>query len=366
MKIPAAWELAVTNGAHTVTVSVGDASAIFDSTHRINLEGQLALGPFVPSSGSQFASATKTVTIADGRLTIDARGGTNTKIDYVDITPATSADTTPPPAPPSLAATAGNGSVALNWGGSTASDLAGYRVYRSTSTPVALATPISGASLVTATSFTDTTAANGTTYFYVVVAIDTSGNASGPSPTASATPQAPPSAVDMKVNFQPAGAPVPTGYTADTGLGFDAARGFGWVREDSLGSATHVALDVSRNARDRNLVSDQRLDTFIHMQYPQNGPGPAVKTPAGWEAAVPNGTYTVTVGVGDAGASFDSTHRIRLEGAVAIVGFVPTSTTRFAQATLTAVTVADGRLTVDAIGGTNTKIDFVTIATAAP
>ena len=74
-------------------------------------------------------------------------------------------------------------------------------------------------------------------------------------------------------------APLPA-YTADTGLRFDATRGFGWVREDSLGSATHVALDVTKNARDRNLVADQRLDTFIHMQYPQTGRVRAVKTPA--------------------------------------------------------------------------------------
>jgi len=90
------------------------------------------------------------------------------------------------------------------------------------------------------------------------------------------------------------------------------------------------------------------------MQYPG-------RTPAAWEAAVPDGTYDVTVSVGDAAANFDSTHRIRIEGAVAIAGFVPTSANRFAQATQTVV-VADGRLTVDAMGGTNTKIDFVTVS----
>ena len=64
--------------------------------------------------------------------------------------------------------------------------------------------------------------------------------------------------------------------------------------------------------------------------------------------------------MGDAAANFDSTHRIRLEGAAAVAGFVPTSTNRFAQATQM-VAVGDGRLTVDAIGGTNTKINFVRI-----
>ena len=361
VRTPAAWECVLPSGTYSVTVSVGDAAANFDSTHRINVEGEIAVGPFAPLSANRFASGTRTVTVGDGRLTVDARGGTNTKIDYLEITPVGAADTTPPPAPAGLTATAGDAQVALSWQGVAASDLAGYRVYRSTSTPVALGTPISGSSLVTQTTFLDASAQNGTTYHYVVVAVDTSANASGPSPSASATPQATgPPPFDLKVNFQPDAAAVPAGYTKDAGLAFSAVRGFGWIREDSL-SATHVGLDISPNARDRNLVSDQRLDTLMHMQYPPAASGTAVRTPAAWEAVVPDGTYEVTVGVGDAAANFDSTHRIRIEGAVAIAGFVPVSGSRFAQATQTVV-VADGRLTVDALGGTNTKIDFVTVA----
>ena len=268
-------------------------------------------------------------------------------------------DTTAPAAPTDLTATPGAAQVTLNWTASTASDVAGYRVYRSTTTPVTLDNPISGSSPVTPTTFTDTTAQNATTYHYVVVAVDTSANASEPTATASATPQ--PAVVDLKINFQPAAAPVPLGYTKDAGLAYTAERGFGWVREDSLSSMSHVALDVSQYARDRNLNSDQRLDTFMHMQYPR--PNGSVMKPAAWEAAVANGTYDVTVSAGDAGAHYNSTHRIRLESTVAIAGFVPTSANRFAQATQT-VAVSDGRLTVDAIGGMNTKINYVTITTA--
>ena len=359
VKIPAAWQLAVPAGTYAVTLSVGDAAANYDSVHRINVESEVATGPFQPTATSRFASATKTVTVTDGLLTIDARGGTNTKIDYVDVA-MVSGDTTPPPAPTSLTAAAGDAQVRLDWIASTASDVAGYRVYRSTSTPVALSGPISGASLVSGTSFTDSTAQNGTAYHYVVVAVDTSGNASSASATADATPQP---AVDLEVNFQPDAAPVPSGYIKDSGAGYSGTRGFGWIREDSL-STTHVALDVSPNGRDRNRLSDQRLDTFIHMQYPKDGTSSsAIRTPAAWEAAVPNGRYDVTVNVGDADPNYDSMHRIAVEGVVAISGFVPTSAGRFSQAHAT-VAVSDGRLTVDAIGGTNTKIDFVTIRTA--
>ena len=48
-----------------------------------------------------------------------------------------------------------------------------------------------------------------------------------------------------------------------------------------------------------------------------NGPG-------AWEYAVPNGTYTVTVGVGDPGFT-DSVHRLQVEGQAAVAGFVPTT-----------------------------------------
>lgn len=101
-------------------------------------------------------------------------------------------------------------------------------------------------------------------------------------------------AVDLKFNFQPQGAAVPSGYVADTGGAWEEARGRGWVREDSLEAGTHVPLDVSPNTRERDLTADQRLDTFTHMQYPAlGGATTAVRTPAAWEVALPNGPYDV-------------------------------------------------------------------------
>ena len=98
-------------------------------------------------------------------------------------------------------------------------------------------------------------------------------------------------AVDVKVNFQPEAlngstpvlsggtpVPVPSGYIKDVGQGYDEARGYGWVRQDSLSSSTHEPLSVVPNARDRNLnTRDQRLDTLIHMQAPTPTP-PATTT----------------------------------------------------------------------------------------
>ena len=360
------WEMAVPSGNYQVTVSVGDPGPDLSSSYRINIEGITVLAGVRPTSTNHFASATIVVAVSDGRLTIDTRNGRNTKINYVTVKTIT--DTTPPAAPGGVVANPGNALVTLNWNANTEPDLRGYDVYRGTSGSVSTAgTPLNGATPLTTTTFSDSTVTNGTTYYYVVVASDTTGNRSPPSAMVSATPSggSTPPPTNRQINFQPAGAPIPSGWTADTGAAFSAATGQGWVREDSVGGSP-VPLDVSANARDRNFITDQTLDTFIHMQYPPlNAPAGAVTTPAAWELAVPNGGYTVTVAVGDAGANFDSTHRIRIEGAVAIAGFVPTSATHFAQATLTPVTVADGRLTVDASGGTNTKIDFLTIATAA-
>lgn len=95
-QLPGTWEHAVPNGLYNVTVSVGDPS-YFDSNHRINVEGVTAISNFIPTSTSKYKSATITVDVKDGKLTIDANGGTNTKLNYAIITPATSgSDNTPP------------------------------------------------------------------------------------------------------------------------------------------------------------------------------------------------------------------------------------------------------------------------------
>jgi hypothetical protein len=265
VKTPAAWEMAVPCGTYDVTVSVGDShysssntQAWNVSTHRINVEGANAIAGFQPTDANKFSIVTKTTHVCDGKLTVDAIGGTNTKINYVEVRRASS-----------------------------------------------------------------------------------------------------------KVNFQPSASAVPDGYVRDSGGAYSDARGFGWVREDSLEGPEHVPLGMGPNAKERYTSFDQKLDTLIFMQYPPSGAGSYVKTPAAWEMAVPCGVYIVTVSVGDAAYSSSSTqawnlstHRINIEGANVIGGFQPTDSGKFRTATRT-VSVCDGRLTIDAVGGSNTKIDYV-------
>ncbi|ABF44105.1 Glycosyl hydrolase family 98, carbohydrate binding module (plasmid) [Deinococcus geothermalis DSM 11300] len=178
--------------------------------------------------------------------------------------------------------------------------------------------------------------------------------------TVTSTPTLPDGGV--LINFQPASSAAPAGYTKDTGAAYDASRGFGWIREDSVGTGSSVPLDITPNTRDRALVGvDARLNTLIHMQLPaSNTTSTGVKIPAAWEYALPNGIYTVTVAVGDASNVYDSAHQINIEGQLAIPRFTPTATKKFVTTTLRA-NVTDGRLTIDARGGSNTKIDYVTI-----
>ncbi len=169
-------------------------------------------------------------------------------------------------------------------------------------------------------------------------------------------------AAQFKINFQPLTATLPTGYLKDSGEKYSTARGYGWVTQASLSSATHTPLDISDNARERNRTGvDQRLDTLLHMQFPNTAA-------AAWEYALPNGTYSVSVSVGDqpnGSGRYDSNHSIRIENVTAINRFQGNAKQEYQLAT-TKVNVSDGRLTVDAIGGTNTKINYLEIVNIPP
>jgi arabinogalactan endo-1,4-beta-galactosidase len=95
-------------------------------------------------------------------------------------------DTTPPEAPTGLSATAGNSVVSLDWNDNSEGDLAGYNIYRSTTSGSGYSKLNS--SLLSTSNYTDNSVSGGTTYYYVVTAVDTSSNESDVSSEESATP----------------------------------------------------------------------------------------------------------------------------------------------------------------------------------
>jgi hypothetical protein len=139
------------------------------------------------STAVNIAAGTHTVVIAyDNDLYLKGVCDRNLRVDKLTLSGSSASQ--PPSTPSGLVATPGNGQVALAWNANTDSGLAGYDVYRSstsggpytnlTSTPV------------TTPSYNDTGVVNGTTYYYVVKAINTANQLSGASTQVSATPAA--------------------------------------------------------------------------------------------------------------------------------------------------------------------------------
>ena len=141
------------------------------------------------------------VSVIKAGLSYDETANVETS-DCIDTdgAPCGPPDTDPPAAPTGLVATAGSLSVGLDWDDNGEGDLAGYQIFRST---------VSGdfsdpaiAQIGATSAYTDTGLTAGTTYYYVVMAEDTSGNLSAASNEASAVPTAPTGAILHVENVQ--------------------------------------------------------------------------------------------------------------------------------------------------------------------
>jgi chitodextrinase len=149
--------------------------------------------------------------IANGKVYLGSFGTANAGSGQLCVYGLLPTNCTVPTAPTGLTATAVSGNqVNLSWTASTASCTVSYSVFRSTTSGF---TP-SSSNLITsgifnATTFSDTTAAPGTTYFYVVEGVDP-GGASAPSNQASTMTGPPISSIAIN-----AGGPAINPFLAD-------------------------------------------------------------------------------------------------------------------------------------------------------
>jgi fibronectin type 3 domain-containing protein len=111
----------------------------------------------------------------------------NSSPDSFEVSATVPPDSTPPAAPSGLSAIAGDGTVSLDWNNNSEPDINGYNVWRST-TSGGPYTKQNGTLLINS-AYTDNSVTNGTGYYYVVTAVDTSLNESLNSGQVSARPQ---------------------------------------------------------------------------------------------------------------------------------------------------------------------------------
>jgi hypothetical protein len=156
-----------------------------DSTYTLFVDGGVAWSGQIPTVPVKYISIGGFHTTPKGYYNsfdgyIDELRISDVALWTSDFTPSGTSDR-----PTNLTATAGDAKVTLLW--DAVSGATGYIVKRSTT---AGGPYITIATNVTGTSYVDTTVTNGTTYYYVITAVDGNGNESGNSNEASAAPQA--------------------------------------------------------------------------------------------------------------------------------------------------------------------------------
>ena len=162
----------------------GFVTAVLDGGRSLDPDGILAAHEWYDSTGA-FLSDTSIYALKLG-------GGTHSfELRVTDNLGATSADSVTvsiltqgvPASPSGLVPTAGDGSAILDWADNTEPDLAGYNVYRFTTSGGPYTRIATG---LTVSAYTDGSVT--TNYYYVVTAVDTSGNESANSTEVSAIP----------------------------------------------------------------------------------------------------------------------------------------------------------------------------------
>jgi fibronectin type 3 domain-containing protein len=191
--IPVAPPTGVSATGNTGNVTLGWTASL-GATSYVVRRGTITGGPYTTLTSSATGTAYTDITAVNGTTyfyVLAALNSTGLSTNSTEVF------ATPLAPVANLTATPGNGNVSLNWTGSAGAS--GYTIKRSTTSGSGYANLATG---VTGTTYKDSTAVNGTTYYYVVVATNTN-SGSNNSAEVNATPVAPPAA--------------PTGLTATPG-----------------------------------------------------------------------------------------------------------------------------------------------------
>lgn len=139
------------------------------------------------------------------------------------------------------------------------------------------------------------------------------------------------------INFQPSSAQTPNGYQKDEGSIYNTTRRYGWD------------MDLVANTRDREVNTDQRLDTFVFSS-----------NIATWNYDISNGSYLISLASGD--PSYDQgPQRIEIEGKIAINDVI-TKANNYTTLSDYQVIVSDNKLTLKVGGaGGNTMLNYLII-----
>jgi fibronectin type 3 domain-containing protein len=185
--------------------------------------------------------------------------GESANSSQVSATPV--APAAPPAAPTGLQATGGNAQVILNWTASTGAT--SYHVKRSTTS----GGPYTQIAAPASANYTDTGLANGTTYYYVVSAVNSAGESANSSQV-SATPVAPPAPPAMPTGLQA------TAGNAQVVLSWNASAGatsYNVLRSATSGGPyTQIAAPASANYTDTGLANGT---TYYYVVSASNAAG---------------------------------------------------------------------------------------------
>ena len=139
----------------------------------ITLNGTAVNGVHISPTGTSYANNTYTFVANGTTATLGFVGTSSSTTSETNLDNVRVSLVTTPSTPSSLTATAGAGQIILNWTGSTGAS--SYAIYRGTTSGSEGTTTYASVPPGT-TTYTDNSATPGTAFYYVVVAVNASGN----------------------------------------------------------------------------------------------------------------------------------------------------------------------------------------------